>query len=67
MKSLSQQFPGISIIGEEGDDHDADSSSEITTVTEDSVLSKQCPPELVDVTEEQVFRVIFNKFQLHWL
>lgn len=53
MKSLAKQFPGISIIGEEGDD-DGDGSGVLTTETDDSILQKQCPPELVDVTENQV-------------
>ena len=61
MRSLSKQFPGINIIGEEGDD-DGEASGVITTEIDESILTKQCPSQLVDVTENQVVTCLFEYF-----
>ncbi|XP_975068.2 3'(2'),5'-bisphosphate nucleotidase 1 [Tribolium castaneum] len=52
--SLSQQYPDLTIIGEEGANNSEVPSDWIVTDYDKVVISKQCPPEYSTVTSEDI-------------
>ncbi|KAK5648578.1 hypothetical protein RI129_003470 [Pyrocoelia pectoralis] len=54
MASLSQQYPNLTIIGEEGGSHCEVPSDWIVTDCDHNVLSQQCPLEYIDISNNDV-------------
>ncbi|KAL3287574.1 hypothetical protein HHI36_002040 [Cryptolaemus montrouzieri] len=52
--SLSQQFPNLTIIGEEEPSHCEVPSDWLVTDCDQDILSKQCPEELLDVSDKDI-------------
>ncbi|XP_018574800.1 3'(2'),5'-bisphosphate nucleotidase 1 isoform X2 [Anoplophora glabripennis] len=54
--SLSQQFPDVTIIGEEGPSNPSDEvpSDWVVTESEQDILCKQCPSEYISTTAEDI-------------
>lgn len=57
MSSLSRQFSKVTIIGEEDDNGGSEDSETNFNEWDESVLSKECPKDLLDVKEDQVRRI----------